>query len=286
MARRVYVNGRYLPYAQAMIHAEDRGFLFGDAVYEVCTIEDGRIVDERRHLDRLDRSLAEIGMAQPMSRPALHRVMKETVRQNGVRDGIVYLEISRGAAGPRNFRFPSPGTRPTVVCLARSISRRRLDEAATKGIAVVTVRDIRWHRPDIKTVQLLAAVLAKEEAAARGGAEAWLVDPTGYVTEGASSNAWIVAGNGRVVTRPAEHGILRGVTRMVLLDVLAAEGLTLCERAFRVEEAYEAHEAFITSASNTVMPVVSIDGHQLGEGRPGPVTMRLRKAFATGSEYT
>src|SRR5262245_5880334 len=186
MTRVVYVNGRYLPYAEAHVHAEDRGFQFADAVYEVCEVKGGRLVDETRHMGRLSRSLAELAMPQPMAPGAWSRVMRETIRRNRVSDGLVYLQVSRGA-GPRNFLFPPAGTAPTVVCLARSVSPARQEVAAEAGIAVKTMPDPRWDRCDIKTVMLLPAALAKEAAHSEGAKEAWFFDKDGYVTEGASS---------------------------------------------------------------------------------------------------
>jgi D-alanine transaminase len=283
VTRIVYVNGRYLPYAEAAVHAEDRGFQFADAVYEVCEVKGGRLVDETRHMDRLARSLAELKIAQPMARGALSRVLRETVRRNRVSDGLLYLQVSRGAA-PRDFLFPSSDVEPTVVCLARSVSARWLEAAAEAGIGVMTMPDPRWERCDIKTVMLLPAALAKEAARAEGAKEAWFVDEAGFVTEGASSNAWIVDSGGRLVTRPTDNRILRGVTRTTLIDVLKREGVELVERAFTVEEARTAREAFITSATNLVMPVVRIDGRAVGNGTPGMLTQRLRTEFHASAE--
>jgi D-alanine transaminase len=283
VTRIVYVNGRYLPYAQAAVHAEDRGFQFADAVYEVCEVKAGRLVDETRHMARLARSLGELAMPQPMAPGAFARVLRETIRRNRVTDGIVYLQVSRGAS-PRDFPFPPSEVEPTVVCLARSVSRRRLEVAAEAGIAVKTMPDPRWARCDIKTVMLLPAVLAKEAARADGAKEAWLVDREGLVTEGASSNAWIVDRDGRLITRPTDNRLLRGVTRTTLIDLLKREGLELVERAFTVEEAKAAREAFITSATNIVMPVVSIDGQAIGNGAPGLLTHKLRSEFHSAAE--
>jgi D-alanine transaminase len=283
MTRIVYVNGRYLPYAQASVHAEDRGFQFADAVYEVCEVKGGRLVDETRHMARLARSLAELGMPQPMPAGAWSRVLRETIRRNRVRDGLVYLQVSRGA-GPRNFLFPPAGTQPTVVCLARSTSPAQQEAAAEAGIGVKTMPDPRWGRCDIKTVMLLPAALAKEAARAEGAREAWFLDAQGYVTEGASSNAWIVDAEGRLVTRQADNAILRGITRTTLIDVLRREGVELVERPFTVAEARAAREAFVTSATNIVMPVVTIDGQPVGNGAPGLLTQRLRSEFHTAAE--
>jgi D-alanine transaminase len=278
MSRIIYCNGRYVPYGEAMIHAEDRGFQFGDAIYEVCEVIDGRLVDETRHMDRLERSLTELKMSQPMSRPAWKRVLRETIRRNRLDYGSVYLQVSRGAA-PRDFLFPPKGTPNSVVVIARSADRATSDNRAAKGIAVKTVPDNRWERCDIKTVMLLPASLAKEAAKAEGAKEAWFVDAAGRITEGASSNAWIVDAAGTLVTRPITNEILRGVTRTTLIDVLASEGVQFEERAFTVAEAQKAREAFITSAGNIVMPVTSINGVSVGNGAPGLLSVKLRAAF-------
>jgi len=267
VTRIVYVNGRYWPYAAAQVHAEDRGFQFADAVYEVCEVRGGRLIDETRHMRRLARSLAELGMPQPLSPGAWSRVLRETV--------------SRGAQ-PRNFTFPDAQVRPTVVCLARATPGR--EAAAGTGIAVTTAADIRWARRDIKTVMLLPSVLAKEAAKAAGAEEAWLVDAEGFVTEGASSNAWIVDPNGRLITRQIDQAILSGITRATLIDLLKRENIELIERRFSVAEAKAAREAFVTSATNIVMPVVAIDGVPIGNGAPGLLTLRLRAQFHAMAE--
>ena len=283
MTRVIYVNGRYEPYAQACIHAEDRGFQFADAVYEVCEVRGGRLVDERRHMQRLMRSLTELQMPQPMTAGAWSRVLRETIRRNRVRDGLVYLQVSRGAR-PREFLFPPAHVQPTVVCLARSVAPARLEAAAATGIAVKTMPDIRWSRCDIKTVMLLPAALAKEAARGEGAKEAWFVDEAGYVTEGASSNAWIVDKQGRLVTRPIDNDILRGITRTTLIDLLKREKIELIERPFTVDEAKTAREAFVTSATNILMPVVRIDGQPIRNGGPGLLTTRLRAEFHSVAE--
>ena len=283
MTRVVYVSGRYLPYAQAGVHAEDRGFQFGDAVYEVCEVRDGRLVDETRHMQRLARSLGELRIKEPMSAPAWSRVLRETIRRNRVTHGLVYLQVSRGAHA-RDFLFPPAGTPPTVVCLARSVAKSKGEAAAAKGIAIKTVPDNRWERCDIKTVMLLPALLAKEAARAEAASDAWFVDADGMVTEGASSNAWIVDKNGRLVTRPADQSFLQGITRTTLIDLLRTEGIELVERPFTVTEARQAREAFLTSATNIVMPVVQIDGKPIGNGAPGLLTLRLCAAFHSQAE--
>jgi len=278
MSRIAYVNGRYLPRAAAMVHIEDRGYQFSDGVYEVCEVRGGRIVDERRHLDRLERSLGEMRIAMPMTRAALDVVMRECIRRNRVRGGIVYLQITRGVAR-RDHAFPPAGTAPSVVVTARNLDVAANERVAAEGIAVITVPDNRWARVDIKAIALLPNVLAKQAARERGAREAWFVDAQGFVSEGSSTNAWIVTADGKVVTRQADQGILRGITRAVLLDAIKAHGLALEERPFSVDEAYAAHEAFVTAASQIVMPVVRIDGRAIGEGRPGPVATALRREF-------
>ncbi len=285
MTRVVYVNGQYLPYGQAGVHVEDRGFQFADSIYEVCEVDQGRLVDETRHLERLERSLGELRISMPMSRRALGHVLRETVKRNRVRTGLVYLQISRGAA-PRDFPFPAGDLAPTIVCLARRVDGAKREARAAAGIAVKTMPDIRWGRCDIKTVMLLPAVLAKEAAAADGAQEAWLVDSDGFITEGASSNAWIVDASGTLITRPTGNAILPGVTRRSLFDLLMGEKIPFTERPFRVEEAHSAREAFITSASGTVMPVVAIDGRPIGNGHPGELTQRLRSNFHQAVEFS
>jgi D-alanine transaminase len=278
MSRIAYVNGRYLPRSAAKVSIEDRGYQFADGVYEVCEVRAGRMVDERRHMARLDRSLNEVRIARPMSPAALAIVLRETVRRNRVHDGIVYLQITRGTA-PRDFFFPPSGTKASVVVTARAVDPARLEKSAAEGIAVITMPDIRWGRVDIKSVALLPNVLAKQTAREQGAREAWLVDAKGRVTEGGSSNAWIVSRDGKLITRPLGRDILPGVTRSVVLDVIKAQGLAFEERAFSVEEAYAAREAFITSASQIVLPVVSIDGRPVGNGAPGLIAAALRHDF-------
>ncbi len=279
MSRYVYVNGRNVPYAEASVHAEDRGNQFGDAIYEVCEVLGGRLIDETRHLDRLDRSLRELKIEAPMTRPSWNRVLREVIRRNRLTDGSLYLQVSRGAR-PREFLFaPEGSVSPTVIVIARGHDRAANEARAEAGIAVISVPDNRWDRCDIKTVMLLPASMAKEKAKAVGAKEAWLVDETGKVTEGASSNAWIITNDGRLVTRAPSNEILRGVTRTTLIDLLKREGLTLEERAFTIDEAKSAREAFITSAGSIVMPVVRIDGQSIGNGAPGILSMQLRAAF-------
>lgn len=283
MSRLVYVNGQFVPYAHAAVHAEDRGFQFGDAIYEVIEVREGRLVDETRHMDRLARSLAELRMAEPMGKGAWSRVLRETIRRNRLQNGSLYLQVSRGVH-PRDFYFPPADTPATVVCIARHASPAKADASARRGIAIKTVPDNRWDRCDIKTVMLLPASLAKQSAREEGASDAWFVDQKGMVTEGASANAWILDGAGRLVTRQIDNAILRGVTRTTLLDLLKREGIEVVERAFSVDEAKRAREAFITSATSLVTPVVSIDGSPIGNGEPGMLSLKLRQAFHTVAE--
>jgi D-alanine transaminase len=278
MSRIAYVNGRYLPLRDAKVHVEDRGYQFSDGVYEVCEVRDGRLIDERRHLERLQRSLSELRIHLPISLRALDVVLHETVRRNRIGYGIVYLQITRGVAR-RDHAFPTVPVEPSIVVTARPLNRARNEALAEKGIAVVSLPDNRWGRVDIKTIGLLPNVLARQAAIEQGARDAWFVDRDGAVTEAASANAWIVTAAGTVVTRPADHAILRGITRTVLLDVIKAQGLRLEERAFTLKEAYAAREAFITSASQIVLPVVRIDDHPIGNGAPGLLATALRREF-------
>jgi D-alanine transaminase len=278
MSRVAYVNGRYLSLACAGVSILDRAFVFGDGVYEVCLVRDGALIDEQRHLARLRTSLAALRIAAPIGEAALMRILREVVRRNRVSDGLVYLQISRGVAR-RDHGFPPPGVRPSLVVTAKSLDPRLGEANAERGVAVVTMADERWAHPHIKSLQLLPNVLAKQAAREAGAFEAWFVDRHGFVTEGASTNAWIVAANGVLATRQADHAILRGVARSTLVDVAAASLLRLEERPFTLEEAYNAREAFLSSATTIATPVVTIDGRPIGDGRPGPITLSLRRKF-------
>jgi D-alanine transaminase len=283
MSRVAYVNGRYAPFRDACVHIEDRGYQFGDGVYEVCEIRNGSLVDERRHFERLERSLDALEIKPPTSPRALGFILQETVRRNRVRDGLLYVQITRGVAR-RDHGFPVPEVKPSLVVVARSLDRSKIEENARNGIGVVTASDNRWRRVDIKTIGLLPNVLARQTAKNEGAREAWFVDEKGQITEGTSSNAWIVTQDGKLVTRPSSHRILTGITRTVIKDVAEREGVQFEERAFSTAEALNAREAFITSATQGAMPVVKIDGKPIGDGRPGPVTRGLREAFYTAAE--
>lgn len=274
MTRTVYVNGQYLSENEGKISIFDRGFLFADGVYEVTAVVDGRFVDYDLHMERLERSLRELDMGWPCSKEDLKAMHLELVKRNDLAEGWVYMQITRGAAD-RDFKFPK-GARPSLIAFTQA--KTLVDNPdAVKGVSVITVPDIRWARRDIKTVMLLAPVLGKQAAAEKGAFEAWMVED-GKVTEGTSSNAYIVK-DGKVITRGISNAILAGCTRRALFRLMAEKGMALEERAFTPEEALEADEAFLTSASNFVMPIVEIDGKRIGGGQPGPVARQLRSLF-------
>jgi D-alanine transaminase len=276
MSRVAYVDGQYLPHRQAAVHIEDRGYQFADGVYEVISVVAGRLVDPERHLRRLHRSLGELRIPMPIADAALGIVVREVVRRNGVDNGIVYLQVTRGVA-PREHAFPK-AAQPTLVVTSRR-SRPPDPRLGNDGIAVITIPDIRWQRCDIKSVALIANVLGKQAAREAGAYEAWQVDGNGEVTEGTSTNAWIVTEAGEVVTRAADTAILNGVTRLAIFDIIGREGYRLVERPFTVAEAMAAREAFLTSTTADLLPVVRIDGAPVGEGRPGPLAQKLRAAY-------
>ena len=278
MSRIAYVNGRYVPHGQAVVHIEDRGYQLADGVYEVWALFGGRLVDADGHFERLGRSLTELRIRPPMSRRALEIVLAETVRRNRVREGLVYLQVTRGTAR-RDHAFPNPAPPPSVVVTAKAVDWAAADARAAVGASVVTTPENRWGRCDIKTIGLLPNVLAKQAARERGAIEAWFVDDLGLVTEGASSNAWIVDKDGVLRTRDTNANILRGVTRRAVFELVAREGLTLSEAPFSPEDAKAAREAFITGAGSLVTPIVAIDGVPIGNGRPGPVATRLRALY-------
>jgi len=286
MSRIAYVNGSYLPHRQAAVHIEDRGYQLSDGVYEVCEISDGYILDMTGHLDRLGRSLSELRIAWPVHRSALVTIMKEVVRRNRIRDGIVYIQVTRGVA-PRDHAFPTHPVAPALVVTTKRLDRSKLDARRRDGISVITLPENRWERVDIKTVSLIGNVLARQAAVEAGAGEAWYVAPDGTVTEGSASNAWIVTMDGEIITRPAnDHSILRGITRATTMRVAERLGLRIVERPFTVAEALAAREAFITSATSRVTPVIMIDGQPIANGRPGSVSQSLGEAFFDIAEKT
>jgi len=280
MSRIAYVNGRYVPHAQATISIEDRGFQFADGVYEVTALRNGSFVDEMPHLERLQYSLSELRIPLPMSVPALRFVQREMARRNRLTDGIVYIQVTRGASR-RDHPFPS-GIAPTLVMTARNT--RANTAQAEAGIAAISVPDIRWQRCDIKTVGLLANVLAKQAARENGAWEAWFVDAEGNITEGSSTNVWMVTGEGELVTRQADHGILNGITRRTVQRLCADLQLRLVERPIALDEIARARETFITSATSFVMPVVKVDGRPVADGRPGELARRLRAEYLRAAD--
>lgn len=277
--RIAYVNGRYLAHGEAAVHVEDRGLQLGDSIYEVIGVVDGRLCDVEEHFDRMERSLRELGMAMPMGRAALKLIVRELARRNTLRDGFLYMQVTRGAVR-RDHPIPKRAPRPTLIMTARgrdpAMARKLLEE----GIAVVSRPDERWGRCDIKTTQLLANALAKTEARKTGAYEAWLVDRDGAVTEGASTTAWIVDRAGRLITRELSNAILPGVTRRVILEAAREAQLPVLEQHFTVAEASGAQEAFISSASGSAIPVIAIDGQRIGDGKPGQVTRRIQELYA------
>lgn len=277
MSRIAYIDGVYQPLNMPGILVEDRGYQFADGVYEVCAIRGGKLLDEARHLDRLDYSLAALDMPPPMSRAALQQVMRETLRRNRVRDGILYMQVSRGVA-PREHMF-NPDLKPVLVITARSIAADRRAQIMKKGISVVSVSDQRWARCDIKSISLLPNVLARQSARNAKVQEAWQIDGQGMVTEGAATNAWIVDAKGVLRTRPASHEILNGIVRQVLLDCVADLGMKFEEKPFSLKEALAAKECFSTASTMSVFPVIEIDGQKIGAGKPGEVAKMLSDAY-------
>jgi D-alanine transaminase len=276
MARYAYVNGRYMPHAAARVHIEDRGYQFADGIYEVILIHDGRLIDERPHLDRLDYSLKALQISWPMTRAALQMVLRELIARNGVSSGTVYVQVTRGVA-PRDHKFPTVAT-PSFVATTRR-AKPPSPAVLAAGVSVITQPDIRWRRCDIKSVSLLPNVLGKQAAAEAGAFEAWLVDDNGTVTEGTSTNAWIVTRDGRLATRNLSATILAGITRLALLQLVRSHGIAFEERPFSVAEAKDAAEAFLTSTTSLVLPVTQIDGQAIGDGKPGRVTATLRDLY-------
>jgi D-alanine transaminase len=275
MSRIVFLNGSFLPVEEARVPFMDRGFLLGDGIYEGVGMVGGRLVDNEAHLERLERSLREIRIPNPYSRAEWTRLQEEIARRNGMDEGFIYFQVTRGAA-ERDFTFPDNAT-PTVAMFTQAKAIIR-NPAAETGVAVITVPDLRWKRRDIKSISLLAQVLAKQAAKEAGAQEAWMVED-GFVTEGGSSSAFIVTQSGSIVVRPLSPAILPGITRKSLLRLSKEEGIALEERLFTVEEAYGAAEAFLTSASNFVLPVVSVDGRPVANGKPGALTRKLREVY-------
>ena len=284
MSRIAYVNGAYTRHAEAAVSIEDRGYQFADAVYEVWSVFDGRLADMDGHLNRLERSLRELSIAMPMPRSSLLVVLGEVVRRNRISDGMVYLQISRGVA-PRDHVFPID-TSPSVVITAKPVDRAAAAAKASVGIKVISVPDIRWGRCDIKTVGLLPNVLAKQKAKEQGAGEVVFVDTDGFVTEGGSTNVYMVGADGVIKTRSLNANILGGVTRLNLLPIAAEAGIEVREEAFTLADAKAASEVFISAATSLVMPVVAIDDHKIGNGKPGPIALQLRDSYIARAKQT
>lgn len=278
MSRYIYVNGTYHPYHEAKLHVEDRATLFADAVYEVIEIKAGKRIDESAHLKRLAHSLNEVQIKPHFSINALPTIISEMVQRNRVRDGYVYIQISRGIA-PRDFIFPAKTTPTSLTIWARRKDRNKAEAKASVGIKVILHPDIRWKRPDIKTTSLIASVLARQTAIEHGAEEAWLYNESDEITEGAASNAWIITEKSELITHPADQQILKGITREGVMRAAKAVNLTYKERSFTKDEAKNAKEAFISAATNLVMPVIQINESPIGNGKPGPITRKLRQIF-------
>ncbi len=279
MSRIIYINGTYHAYHKASLHVEDRATLFADSIYEVIEVKNGQRVDEQGHLTRLSRSLNELQITPDFSLSALPVLIKEIIRRNKVRDGFVYIQISRGTA-KRDFFFPDPKETPTTLVLfARSRNMYKVENSAAKGIKVITTTDLRWARPDIKSTALVASVLARQAAKEQSAQEAWLYNENEEITEGAASNAWIINKQRELITHPADHQILKGITREGVMRAAAAHNLKYSERPFTIKEAKNAQEAFISAATALIMPVVQIDDALINNGEPGPITLKLRSTF-------
>lgn len=276
--RTAYVNGRYVPHGQAGVHIEDRALQFADGIYEVVGIVEGVILDENEHLDRLVRSVGELGIAMPMGREALKLVIREIARRNRVTNGLVYMQVTRGASR-RDHPVPAKNPRPTLIITARNLKTIDIARQRSEGVKVITHKDERWARRDIKSTALLPNILAKTAARNAGAYEAWLVDPDGYITEGSSTSAWIVDKDGHVVTRSLSNDILPGVTRRVIMEATAEAQMPVVERKFTPADAAQAREAFFTAASVGAVPIVAIDGKPIGDGKPGPVTRRIHELY-------
>ncbi len=278
MPRIAYVNGQYVPHARARVHVEDRGFQFADSVYEVCAIRTGQLIDEAPHLLRLARSLDALRIRQPLADASLRHLMREVARRNKVSDGLVYVQVSRGVA-TRDHAFPSPDVVPTLIITARTLDLAKYESLARVGVSVVLLPDARWARCDIKSTGLLANVLAKQQARLSGAYEAWFVDGRGFVTEGASTNAWIVDSTGTLRTRSLSNAILPGVTRGQILEICRAYSINIEETPFSAEEAMIAKEAFISAATMGLLPVTQIGAAKIGDGKPGQIGVRLRNLY-------
>jgi D-alanine transaminase len=285
VSRIAYVNGAYVANRNAVVSIEDRGYQLADGVYEVFEVFRGAIIDEDRHLERLNRSLAELRIDRPSNTAVLKVILREILCKNRILNGYLYIQVTRGVA-PRDHVFPAPPVPASLIVTAKPIDPEKGEAAARKGVSVLTMPDLRWKRVDVKSIALLPNVLARQAAKEQGAYEAWLIDSDGMISEGAASNAWIIDQSGTIITRQPDHSILRGITRTTLIEIIVAQGLGFEERKFNREEALAAREAFITGATTLIMPVVAIDGHKIGNGAPGPVALRLRAAFHNKAKHS
>ncbi len=285
MSRIAYVNGDYIRHYNAMVHVEDRGYQFGDGVYEVCEVRHSMIVDLTRHLDRLGRSLNELSIDWPLSRAALGIVIRTVLRANHIKNGMFYMQVTRGVA-KRDHAFPSPETKPSLVITAKMTDPAIIAKKNENGLKAITFLENRWDRVDIKTINLLPNALARQKAKESGANEAIFIDANGMVKEGAATNVWMVDSDGTLLTRPAEHGILRGITRTTLMDVADRLGLKIREEAFSVEKMLTAREVFITAATSICFPIIEIDGRPIANGHPGTMSGRIRETFFDVAEKT
>ena len=283
MSRFVFVNGEYLPYEESKVHIEDRGYQFADGVYEVFAVIENKLADYDAHMSRLLRSLSELKMKLPYSRKSIFFHISNIVKQNLISNGLVYLQISRGVAS-RDFKFPN-NTKSSLVIIAKNTSLDQYTESFNKGISVSTTRDLRWKRVDIKSLNLLAPVLAKQSAYEKNCQESWLIDDDNFITEGSSSNAWIYQ-DGTLITRPVSNSILNGITRSTLIRGLKNRKIKYKEAKFNLEDVKKSSEAFITSATQHVMPVVRVNNIKIGKGVPGPRALDFRAAYMESLKLT
>jgi D-alanine transaminase len=278
MGHIAYINGRYLPQSEATVHIEDRGYNFADGIYEVIAVHNGKLVDEEPHIVRLRRSLNELKIEWPVTENALKFLMREVIRRNHFKEGMIYMQITRGVA-PRDHAFPEDAQSSLMMTIRRS---KPFDaKAIAKGVRVITIPDIRWKRNDIKSISLLGNVLGKQQAREAGAYEAWMFDENGDVTEGTSSNAWIVSKQGELVTRQLSNAILSGITRLTVLKLAKETGIKFVERAFSIDEAKHAKEAFLTSTTSFVKPIVQIDDDKVADGKAGPLCRALLDRYGS-----
>lgn len=283
MSRIAYVNGSYVPHPQATTHIEDRGYQFADGVYEVVALVGGKLLDFEPHLDRLDYSLNELKLAKPVARPVLRHIIHTVLRKNRLQDGMVYLQVTRGVA-TRNHEFPQH-TRPVLVVTCRYVCRKKIEMTKQQGVKVISLPDIRWARPDIKSISLLPNILGKQQAVEKGAYEAILINQDGFVTETNSTNFWIMPERGVLQTHPASQDILNGITRQRLIQLASSLGIKIKEQPFTLVDAYAAEETFLSSSISGIVPVIQIDDCQIGTGQPGNIVSQLNQSYQQFAKY-